>query len=151
MKDNFGTVVEIIISVLIIIFIPIMLFGLVDEMYVRTDVKERTSVFTDTICNEKRITEVQLQRFTDALNDTGLLYDINLEVESNGVSYGHDAIIDMIRASGEFRLKDNDYVEVIAVSVTDCFGVRLAEMIDPFLPEGWIKVIDSKRVCGGEW
>lgn len=150
MKQNiFGAVIEIVVSVIIILLIPIMLFGLESEKQIRMQIKERTEVFTENICNQHRITENALSRFYASLGDSGLMCSVNIEVVRKDGIFSHELITEQILINGEFELGDRDYVEVIVAACEDTTGVRLAEAVNPLLPKGWIKIIDSGIVYGG--
>lgn len=150
MKQSlFGVIIELIISVIIIIFIPIMLFGLESEKQLRMQLKERTGVFTESICNQHRITENTLARFYSSLEDTGLICNVNIEVIRDEGMFSHELITEQILLNGQFELGDRDYVEVIVAVSEDTLGVRLARAVNPLLPKGWMRIIDSGIVYGG--
>ncbi len=150
MKDGiFDIVIELILTVILVFFIPMELYGMEEERLLRGVIESSMEDFTETVCNQKRITESNIRKLSGELSDTGLNGIINIEVESSDTLYSYDFILSGLQAEGEFRLSDNDYVEVIVKCLDDTMGVRLARIFNPSLQTGWIKVIQGNMVHGG--
>lgn len=146
--DILGRVCEIIVTVILLFFIPLAYTGAKHDMMIQTYVTTETSFFAEAIRNSGSLTKNMYDLFLKKLNETGHVYEIelthyeekidfDLQNDSNqnelvqfsnhyyGI-YTQDIIKDLYETT-QYTMKQGDYFMVKVQNKDKTYGTKLQE------------------------
>lgn len=161
--DILGRICEIIVTIILLFFVPLAYSGTKNDLIVQTYVMTETSYFVEAVRNSGCLTKNMYDLFLKKLDETGHIYDIEFTHYEENISYDLQTdsnldeivqlsqhlygtytqdVLEELYETGRYMMKQGNYFMIKVVNKDKTYGTKMQEwFLQRSLPNAQISVV----------